>query len=86
MKENSLVLRSTEPGFLRKLELPEGVTIRSVLPPIPVEADAPRYFLLYPGGAVPQFGVELENRRGARRVVRVDPILGMPRVEFPGQE
>ena len=78
---NTLSLRSTRAGFTRTLELPEGVTIRAVLPPIPVEPAASRYFLLYPGGTAPRFGVELVNRRGARRIVRVDPIVGAPRVE-----
>lgn len=81
LRENTLSLRSTRAGFTRTLELPEGVTIRAVLPPIPAEPEASRYFLLYPGGAVPRFGVELVNRLGARRIVRVDPILGVPRVE-----
>ena len=80
---DTLRLRSTEPGFRRTLEMPEGIDIRAVLPPIPVPPDAPRYFLLYPGGTVPGFGVELANRKGVRRVVRVDPIIGAPNVEVP---
>ena len=52
-----------------------------MLPPLPQETDAPRRFLLYPGGAIPRFGVEIANRRGARRIVRVDPITGVPQVE-----
>ncbi len=81
-RENELWLRSGEPGFERKLELPEGIKIESVLPELPEEeADAPRSFLLYPGGAVPGFGVTLVNRKGAQRVVRVDPITGVPQIE-----
>jgi hypothetical protein len=30
---------------------------------------------------VPRFGVELANRKGARRIVRIDPITGIPQVE-----
>jgi prepilin-type N-terminal cleavage/methylation domain-containing protein len=81
LKDNTLTLRSTQPGFIRKLELPEGVTIRAVFPEIPVEPEVSRHFLLYPGGTVPRFGVELVNRRGARRIVRIDPIIGAPKVE-----
>jgi prepilin-type N-terminal cleavage/methylation domain-containing protein len=80
--ESTLWLRSTEPGYSRELKLPDGVTIRSILPEVPVEPKAPRVFLLYPGGTVPRFGVELVNRRGARRIVRVDPISGVPQVEL----
>jgi prepilin-type N-terminal cleavage/methylation domain-containing protein len=84
---NSLEMRSTEPGFARTLELPEGVTISEVLPQVPEQPDdnAPRTFLLYPGGTVPPFGVELENRRRMQRIVRVDPITGVPRTETPKQ-
>ena len=77
-----LSMRSTEPGFLRRLEMPEGVLIRAVLPELPVDAPV-RSFLLYPGGTVPRVGVEIENQRGARRLVRLDPITGVPQVERP---
>lgn len=81
-RENALWLRSGEPGFERKLELPEGINIESVLPEMPEEdANAPRSFLLYPGGSVPGFGLALVNRRRAQRVVRVDPITGVSRIE-----
>jgi prepilin-type N-terminal cleavage/methylation domain-containing protein len=81
--EHALRMRSADPEFLRTLELPEGIEIRKVLPELPDEAARPRRFLIYPGGTVPQLGVELENRRGARRTVRVDPITGVPQVEAP---
>jgi hypothetical protein len=78
-------MRSAEPGFLRKLEMPDGVRIADVLPKLTEENDAPRAFLLYPGGSVPQFGVELINRRNVARIVRVDAITGVPRIEKPDQ-
>jgi prepilin-type N-terminal cleavage/methylation domain-containing protein len=80
-RERALTARSSEAGFERRLELPQGVTIRAVLPPSGEDEEAPRTFLLLPGGAVPRFGVEFANSRNARRVVRVDPITGVPRVE-----
>jgi len=85
--ENSLEMRSTEPGFFRKLQLPEGVSIVEVLPALPDDADPNprRDFLLYPGGTVPPIGLELINRRNVQRVVRVDPITGVPHVETPEQ-
>src|SRR6202140_4986681 len=33
--ENTLSMRSTDPGFSRKLEMPEGVSIVQVLPELP---------------------------------------------------
>jgi len=83
--ENLLSMRSTEPGFSRKLELPEGVSITHILPELPQNPEAPRSFMLYPGGTVPRFGVALVNRKNVERIVRVDPITGVPLVEQPEQ-
>jgi prepilin-type N-terminal cleavage/methylation domain-containing protein len=79
--DNSMEMQSTEPGFSRTLQMPEGVSIVQVLPPFPENLDAPRVFFLYPGGTVPPLGVQLINRRNVQRVVRVDPITGVPRIE-----
>jgi len=81
--ENAMWMRSTEPGFFRKLDLPDGISITHVLPELPETADAPRVFMLYPGGTAPRFGVQIINRRNVERIVRVDPITGVPRVEQP---
>jgi prepilin-type N-terminal cleavage/methylation domain-containing protein len=81
--ENVLIMRSEEPGFERRLDVPQGVRITGVIPSIPFDPDAPRHFLMYPGGTVPRFGVELANQRGGRRIVRVDPITGISQVERP---
>jgi len=81
--DNSVSLRSTEPGYERKLEMPTGVTIENILPLPPLEAEVKRSFLLYPGGAVPRMGIEIANRRGSRRTVRVNPLTGVPQVEQP---
>jgi hypothetical protein len=83
--ENLLSMRSAEPGFSRKLELPEGVSITHIFPELPQNPEAPRSFMLYPGGTVPRFGVTLVNRRNVERIVRVDPITGVPQVEQPEQ-
>lgn len=85
--QNTLSMRSAEPGFERQIELPEGITIESVLPEMPEQdVNAPRSFLLYPGGAPPAFGVALVNRKRAQRVVRVDPITGVSQIEsLPNQ-
>jgi hypothetical protein len=84
-KENVIHLYSSEPGFTRKLDMPEGVRIEAVLPPLDENED-PRRFILQPGGTPPRVGVQIANARGARRIVRVDPMTGVPRIEVPEQE
>ncbi len=81
--ERALVMRSSEPGFERRLELSQGITIRAVLPPVQADPGAPRSFVLLPGGAIPRLGIEIANGRNARRIVRVDPITGVPQIERP---
>lgn len=87
--DNSIEMRSSEPGFYRKLQMPDGVSIVRVLPQLPEQSaddvNLKRDFLLYPGGTVPPFGLQLINRRNVQRVVRVDPITGVPHVEAPEQ-
>jgi len=70
-KENMLWMRSTQPGFERKLEMPDGVSIQG----------EPRRFLFLPGGTPPGVSIEMVNRKGARRAVRIDPMTGTPRIE-----
>jgi prepilin-type N-terminal cleavage/methylation domain-containing protein len=81
--DNALEMRSTEAQFYRRLAMPDGVSIERVLPDLPDDLDARRSFMLYPGGTPPRFGVQLINRRNVERIVRVDPITGVPRVEQP---
>jgi prepilin-type N-terminal cleavage/methylation domain-containing protein len=79
-KENTIALLSTEPGFQRQLKLPDGIAIESLLPEIPDE-EGPRRVIVMPGGTAPGIGVQLVNRHGAHRLVRLDPMTGFPRVE-----
>jgi prepilin-type N-terminal cleavage/methylation domain-containing protein len=71
----------TSASLSRKLEMPSGVTIEQVLPRLPEEVDRPRLFLLFPGGAVPRIGIGIVNQRGVRRIVRVNPMTGVPEIE-----
>jgi prepilin-type N-terminal cleavage/methylation domain-containing protein len=80
---NFLFMRSTDPSFTQKLAMPDGVTIIKVLPEQPTEEVVPRTFMLYPGGTVPPFGVELQNRRNQVRLVQLDAITGVPQVSEP---
>ncbi len=82
-KDRTITLESSEPGFERRVTLPDGVAIEAVLPQEVEDSNAPRRFLLLPGGTPPRVGVQLANRRGMRRIVRVDPITGVPQVEIP---
>ena len=67
--------------FDRSYHLPDGVAIAEILPALPIDPTQPRRFLLYPGGAPPRIGVRLVNQRGAERIVSLDPITGIPRIE-----
>jgi prepilin-type N-terminal cleavage/methylation domain-containing protein len=83
IQNNALLARSTDPGFEKKLDMPQGVRIARVLP-VPLDdggAGEPRRFFVYPGGTAPRIGVELANGKGARRLVRVNPITGVPEIE-----
>jgi len=72
-KENRLSIYSNQPGFTRDLEMPDGISLEG--------PEEDRHLILMPGATVPAIGIELANRRGARRVVRLDPMTGFPRVE-----
>jgi hypothetical protein len=39
-----------------------------------------------PGATVPGIGIQIANTRGARRIVRLDPMTGFPRVESVNTE
>jgi len=84
---NTLEMRSSEPGFYRKMSLPDGISIVQVFPALPedssVDGSGNRDFVMYPGGTVPPLGLELVNRRNVQLLVRVDPITGVPHVEAP---
>ena len=79
VKDNAVYLASA--SLNRTLAMPSGVTILAVWPKLPEETDAPRRFLLLPGGAVPRIGIEIMNRKKARRIVRVNPMTGVPEIE-----
>ena len=83
IKENSVTMRSPEAAFLKRLDLPPGITVRAVWPALPESTDEPRRFLFQPGGVPPRIGIEIANRRGARRIVRLNPITGVTEIEQP---
>ena len=66
----------------RELAMPESISHRqdSSCDSVGTEEQA-RSIVLYPNGAIPRFGVEIASSKGTRRIVRVDPITGVPQVE-----
>ena len=80
-EENRITIVSSEPGFERELRMPDGVMIEAVFPDIPGEGEGGRHLLLLPGATAPAIGVQLVNRHGSRRLVKLDPMTGFPRVE-----
>lgn len=81
-QENRIAIYSNEPGFTRDLIMPDGVTIERVLPEeISGDAGRERRILLLPGSTTPAMGVQLANRHGTRRIVRLDPMTGFPHVD-----
>lgn len=82
-EENALLARTADPSFFRRLEIPKPARIAAVTPPLAaaVQPNQARRFLLYPGGAIPAIGVELETPQGRRRLVRLDPLTATARAE-----
>jgi prepilin-type N-terminal cleavage/methylation domain-containing protein len=80
-KEGLISLYSNEAGFTRELKMPDGIVIEGVLPKSYEEPEGPQRFILMPGDSVPGIGIQLANRRGIHRIVRLDPMTGFPRVE-----
>jgi prepilin-type N-terminal cleavage/methylation domain-containing protein len=85
-KEGRLTMYSNQPGFTRELQMPEGIAIEAVLPAMQEDPEEGRRLILMPGATVPGIGIQLGNRRGARRIVRLDPMTGFPRVESVTKE
>jgi prepilin-type N-terminal cleavage/methylation domain-containing protein len=84
--ERAAWLDSSGSSAQKKLVLPVGISIARVLPEAPgQEEDTPRQFVFYPGGITPRVGIEIVNTRNVHRLVRVDPITGVPQVEEPAQ-
>jgi prepilin-type N-terminal cleavage/methylation domain-containing protein len=73
-KESKLELDSSEPGFSRTLNLPPGVSIAG---------ENPIRIVLMPGSAPPRLALDLFNERGSHRIVKLDPVTGVPEVVVP---
>jgi hypothetical protein len=82
-RENLIQMRSADASFFRKLELPDGIRVEGTLPKAPGDTGEARGFLLLPGATPPRIGVQLANRLGQHRIVSIDPITGVPKIERP---
>ena len=79
--QNTIMAISADGSFRRSVQMPSGVRVAGVLPRLPMDDQYPRRFLLNPGGSVPRVGIILANTRGVRRLVGVDPVSGVPRIQ-----
>jgi prepilin-type N-terminal cleavage/methylation domain-containing protein len=83
IRENKLVMYSNEAGFTRELKIPDGISIEAVLPRDVNGPVDPYRLILMPGASAPAVGVQLINSHKNRRVVRLDPMTGYPRIVTP---
>jgi hypothetical protein len=63
------------------LKLPLGVLIEGVQPEGGEDVDGVRRIVFMPGGTVEGIGIQLGNRHGTHRIIRLDPMTGFPHVE-----
>jgi len=82
VKDNKLALYTNDPGSDRVLTLPDGISIENVLPHDESGAETGvQRLILLPGASIPGIGIQLVNAHKARRIVRLDPMTGFPRIE-----
>jgi hypothetical protein len=86
-KENRMMMYGSEAGFTRELKMPDGISLEGVLP-VETGGGPQEDFrlMLLPGASVPGVAVQLLNAHKNRRLVRLDPMTGYPRVETPKAE
>ena len=83
-RENAMFIRSTDPTLAKRFEFPDGIRIDRVYPEIDgVPIDTPRAFVIYPGGSIPAMGVSIVTDSGKRRLIRVNPMTGVPVIQKP---
>ena len=73
-KENEVEVFTAASGEKpeQTLHMPPGIFIEGDA------GNAPRRFLLEPGGAFPRVTLVLRNAKGARRSIKIDPATGVP--------
>lgn len=81
-----LEAQGATPASAVQLALPEGISILHIIPEPPGEPVPVRQVVLTPGATFPAFAIELLNRRGQRRLIRMDPLSSVPIVETPAED
>jgi len=84
--KNGTISADGSDGYVRRFEMPQGITMDSVSPAEANSGGADRQILLLPGGVAPAIAVEYSNRHGGHRRVRLDPMTGFPHVETVNTE
>jgi prepilin-type N-terminal cleavage/methylation domain-containing protein len=85
-KDNSLAMYTNQPGFAREWKLPDGIVMEAITPRLLDDPEEVRRLILMPGGSAPGIGIRIGTRRGARRLIKLDPMTGFPRVESVSTE
>jgi prepilin-type N-terminal cleavage/methylation domain-containing protein len=80
-KDGTLVARSADAQFSRRVDIPKPLAITDILPHVPADAGDARRVIIYPGGAAPRIGIELSTPSGRKRTVQVDPITGVAQAQ-----
>ncbi len=70
-KANRLAMYSTEPGFVRTLDLPQNIALA---------ATVEQRVLLIPNGTFPRFVVDLKSAHGGKRRIAIDPVTSTPQI------
>ena len=76
-----LEMHGATPASAKQLVLPEGISILRVHPEPPGDPVLVREVVLTPGATMPAFSIELLNRRGQHRLIRIDQLSSVPIVE-----
>jgi len=85
LQRGFIASRAVRTNVTRQIDLPNGIHIAHVYPEDSRwtldESGSPvdRHFIVYPNGAVPRIVIDLNNERGAHRIVMLDPITGVAR-------
>lgn len=81
--EGRFEMRGMRPGLQREVQLPDGISVLNIFPELPMDPAVARSIVLTPGATFPALGIELGNKRGQRRLIRIDPLAAVPIIEIP---
>lgn len=75
-------------GVERHLKLPDGIAMTAAGggESNSFDREPVGKIMLMPGAPAPGIAIELVNRHGVRRTVRLDPMTGFPRIEGDGKK